>query len=247
MKKLIMGLMILSLSAVVPAAAELKVITAASDPYPPFVDPKHPKEGLSLEIVRAAFKTQGYEVKMSIMPWARAEAEVKKGTYDILPDVWMTDARKKDFMFGKPYVSNKVKFVFLKENRFEYDGMKSLEGKKVGTVRGYGYSDEFLKADKFKREEVADFMTNIRKLIAKRLDLTLEDELVAKAQIAKEDPKILDQIRFTANSFSVNDLHVASGIKNPRHKEIIEAFNKGLEIIKADGTAARILASYGLK
>lgn len=37
-----------------------KVVTAAADPWPPFVDPENPKEGLSMEIVKEAFKTQGY-------------------------------------------------------------------------------------------------------------------------------------------------------------------------------------------
>jgi polar amino acid transport system substrate-binding protein len=181
------------------------------------------------------------------MPWARAETDVKKGAYDILPDVWMTDARKKEMMFSKPYVSNKVKFILLKDNPFEYQGLKSLKGKTIGTVRGYGYGDEFLKSTDFKRDEVVDINTNLKKLVMKRIDMTLEDEIVAKAKIAEENPKLLDQIRFSKNSFSINDLHIASGLKNPRHKEIIEAFNKGLEIIKTDGTAARILADYGIK
>lgn len=45
-----------------------KTLTAASDPWPPFVDPQHPKEGLSLEIIRAAFQTQGYTIKMEYVP-----------------------------------------------------------------------------------------------------------------------------------------------------------------------------------
>lgn len=247
MKRLIMGIMLVLLTTVLSQGAETRTITAAADPYPPFVDPKNPKEGISLELIRAAFKTQGYEVKMNYMPWARAESDVKKGVYDILPNVWMTEARKKDLMYSKPYVSNKVKFISLKEEPFEYNGMKSLTGKTIGTVRGYGYGNEFLKSTDFKREEVTDLMFNIKKLIAKRIDLTLEDEIVAKTKIAREDPKLLEQIKFSTNTFSVNDLHIASGFKNSRHKEIIDAFNKGFEIIKSDGTAAKILSSYGIK
>ena len=56
------------------------VITAAMDPWPPFIDPQHPKEGLGLEVIRAAYKTQGYTVRMEYVPWARAEAGVVDGT-----------------------------------------------------------------------------------------------------------------------------------------------------------------------
>lgn len=248
MKRLIASIIIVMLSSVFAVGADLKTITVAGDAYPPFVDPQNPKEGLSLEVLRAALKTQGYVIKMEYVPWARAEAGVKKGSYDILPDVWMTDARKKELMFSKSYVSNKIKFITLKDNPFEYDGINSLKGKTVGTVRGYGYSDEFNSSTIFERDEVADFIQNIKKMIAKRsIDMTLEDEIVAKVIIAQEDPKLLEQVRFTKNAFLINDLYIASGLKNPRHKEFIEAFNKGLDTIKADGTYAKILESYGIK
>ncbi|MBF0379049.1 MAG: amino acid ABC transporter substrate-binding protein, partial [Desulfamplus sp.] len=65
-------------------SAEEKIIIAAADPYPPFVDPEDPEEGLSLVIIRAAYKTQGYTVKMEYVPWARAEALTIQGKYDIL-------------------------------------------------------------------------------------------------------------------------------------------------------------------
>ena len=44
------------------AWAQSKKIVAAAAPCPPFVDPGHPKAGLSLEVAREAHKTQGYGV-----------------------------------------------------------------------------------------------------------------------------------------------------------------------------------------
>ena len=125
--------------------------------------------------------------------------------------------------------------------------MKSLKGRTIGTVRGYGYSDEFLKSNEFKRDEVADFMISIKKIIAKRIELTIEDEIVAKTRIAQENPQLFEQLKFTKNSFSVNDLHIASSYKHKRHVEIVDAFNKGMEIIKSNGTFEKILISYGIK
>jgi polar amino acid transport system substrate-binding protein len=66
--------------------------------------------------------------------------------------------------------------------------------------------------------------------------------IVARVVIAQEDPNLLNEIRFTNNSLSSNPLHVTSGKKNPRHKEIIKAFNMGLADIKANGTYAKIMA-----
>lgn len=109
-KKAILILAILLLSAT-GSLTQNKTIVAAADPWPPFVDPSAPQEGLSLEVVRAAFGTQGYTVKMEYVPWANAENKVKEGKYDILPNIWITEERKAYLHYSDPYASNEVKLI----------------------------------------------------------------------------------------------------------------------------------------
>lgn len=239
---LVLGLLLLASQ----AWASERLIVAAADPWPPFVDPGHPSGGLSMEIIREAFKTQGYEVKLTIVPWARAEAGVSDGVYDILPDVWHTQARSETLLFSKPYATNVIRFIKLKGDPFEFSGIENLRGKRIGAVRGYGYSDAFNASRVFERQDVVDVLTNVRKLLAGRIDLTLDDEIVARSVIGKNDRRWLEQIEFTKGSLSSNPLHIAAGLKNPRHKEIIDAFDKGFEIIKDNGTFDRILGRHGL-
>jgi polar amino acid transport system substrate-binding protein len=226
--------------------AKERTLIAAADPYPPYVDPQVPGEGLAMEIVRAAFKTQGYTVKLEMMPWVRAEKGVSEGRYDILVDVWRTEARAKELLFSAPYAISKIKFIKRKENPFEYTGLESLAGKSIGVIRGYGYSDAFNAATTFTREEVPSMEHNINKLLIKRIDLTLEDEITAKGLIQKMGPKVEAQLEFTANALASNPLYVAAGLKHPRHKDIIDAFNRGLLAIKADGSFLAIEKRYGL-
>jgi polar amino acid transport system substrate-binding protein len=222
-------------------------ITAAGDPYPPFGDPKNPDGGLGLEIIRAAYKTQGHEVTMEYVPWARAEAGVKNGTYDILPFTWRTDARLKVLLYSTPYAIGNVRFIKRKGDPFEFTGLASLAGKRIGVVRGYGYGDAFAASNTFERENGNDLMTNIKKLLRERLDLTLEDEIVARSIIGNEDPKALEQIEFVKQPLSVNPLYVTAGLQNPKAQEMIGAFNKGLEIIQANGVLDRIYKKYGME
>ncbi len=247
MKKIILAMALIFLSFTAVCLAEDKVITAAANAWPPFVDDKDAQEGLSLAIIRAAYKTQGYTVKMEFVPWARAKAMTIEGKYDILPDVWINEENKKVMMFSDPYAVNVVKFIKNPDDPFEYNGMESIKGKKIGAIKGYGYSDEFNAPKDFIREDVADLMTNIKKLIGKRIDLTLEDEIVAKNQISKEDPTLLAKIKFVDNAFDSKNLYVTAGLANPRHQELIDSFNKGLAEIKANGEFDKILASYGVK
>lgn len=219
-------------------------ITAVGDPWPPFTDPNQPKQGLIVEIVTAAYATQNYELEMHFVPWARAISGVKNASYDLLLATWQTEERKKFLMFSTSYLDNSIKFIKKKGDNFEYIGRESLDDKSIGVVRGYSYTDDFTKAKNFSRSEAKDFIGNLRKLIAGRIDLTLEDEIVAKAIIAKEQPSLLDKIEFSNNNYSTNALYVTSGLANVRHKELIEAFNKGLIEIKNNGEYEKILNTH---
>lgn len=247
MKTSIIAILMVLMSVASVCVAEEKIITAAADPYPPFVDQTDPQEGLSLAIIRAAYKTQGYTVKMEFVPWARAKSHTIDGKNDILPDVWSNEENRKTMVFSEPYAVNTIKFIKNVDDPFDYTGIESLKGKKIGTIKGYGYSDDFKEPKGFVREDVSDLITNIKKLLAKRIDLTLEDEIVAKVQIAKTDPSLLSRITFVEKAFDSKNLYVASGLANPRHQEIIDAFNKGLAEIKANGEFTKIMESYGIK
>jgi len=159
----------------------------------------------------------------------------------------MTENRKKDFFFSEPYGENQIKFIKRKGDSFEFENLESLEGLSVGVIRGYGYGDDFWNAPGFKREETTDFVANVKKLVAGRIDLTLEDEIVARYILSQKAPELLDQIEFTQGSLSSNKLYIAWGFKNPKHEELIQAFNKGLEEIRGNGTYDSIFARYGLK
>lgn len=238
--------LLLLLSAGTALADESKVIQAASDPWAPFIDPRSPGEGLSMEIIREAYATQGYRVKLDYVPWARAEKGVGAGVYDILPPTWRTGQRERVFLFSKPYARNRIVFIKLKDDPFEYNGHESLKGKRIGTVRGYGYNNRFYDDGSYEVEAVNNFETNVNKLLAGRIDLTLEDEMVARVKIAAMDPNLLEKIAFTKRPLCERDLHVASGLRHPRHQEFIRAFNKGLEIIRKNGTYKRIMDKHGV-
>lgn len=239
-------ILLLSLS-LLGAVAWADTFTAAGDPYPPYGDPNNPDGGLGLEIIRAAFKTQGHSMTMEYVPWARAESGIKNGSYDILPFTWRTDARAKVLLFSTAFAIGNVRFIKRKGDPFEFTGLESLNGKTVGTIRGYGYSDAFVNSTQFQKESGNDLMTSIKKLLRNRIDLTLEDEIVGRSIIQAADPEALQHIEFVKAPLAVNPLYITVGLQNPRAQEIIGAFNKGLEVIRANGTLDKIFKKYGME
>jgi len=223
-----------------------KVLVAAADPWPPFADENNPSDGLSLEIIRAAFQTQGYEISILYVPWARAINGVKAGVYDILPTAWKNKDRMEFLHFSAPYLQNSIKFIKRAEDDFVYNGIESLAGKTIGVIRGYAYGQEFSKATNFKKEDANDLFTNIQKLLSDRIDLTVEDEIVAFSIIKEENPDFLSEITFLSPPLTIENLYVSVGFAHPEHEEIINAFNKGLAIIKENGVYKQIIRKYGV-
>ena len=217
-------------------------ITSASDPWPPFACPDHPGQGILIEVTRAAFESQGYTLEHEFMPWSRSWINMLNGDIDIIPITWYTEERAEEVLFSDALLYNHIKVISPKGSNFNYTGLESLEGKSVGTIIGYGYSDEFLEADNFERYESSSFISNIQMLMAERLDLVVEDEVVARHSLSMQAPELVGKIEFSDIPLSVNPLSIVSSYQNPGHEEIIAAFNKGLEQIKADGTYDEIIS-----
>jgi len=163
-----------------------------------------------------------------------------------LPGVWHNEERTKYLIYSEPYLYNRIVFIKKKGDGFEYDGIGSLEGKKVGTVQDYNYGDEFLKAEHFKRISTVGLINNVRKLVNGRIDLTLEDEIVARSDIMSKTPELADQVDYSKNALSEVGLHIACGKSNPKCPQIIEQFNKGLKAMQDDGSLASFLKDNGL-
>ncbi|WP_100751676.1 transporter substrate-binding domain-containing protein [Vibrio salilacus] len=240
------SLLILVFGAFITFLAQAATITAAQDPWAPFVQKDKANPGVSVEILTEALKSQGHQLDFKIMPWARALNEVKEGRVDVLVATWYTTERTSFLSYSDPYLENSLKFIKRAGDSFEYNGMDSLNGKTVGIVRDYGYGDMFLGASNFNKPEANDLVGNAKKLLAKRIDLTLEDELVAKSTLSGAGMNLSD-FEFTDNALSVNSLHITSGLANPNHQMYIDAFNKGLAEIKTNGTFDKILVKYGIK
>lgn len=221
-----------------------KNLISVSSNWPPYIDNNSKTKGICMEIIREAYKTQNFTVEILIVPWSRAVNGVIEGTYDILPDVWYTEQRSKDLYFSAPILINTIKIISRKNDNFNYIDINSLKEKKVGYVRGFSYSQEFEDSDIFEKIPANYFIQNIYQLLSNKIDLTLEDELVAIKILKDENPKLLDEVKFSNIDFNTNYLYIACGYRNPKHKEIIESFNKGLDIIKLNGIYDQILKKY---
>lgn len=235
-----------TLSAANPALAE-KLKAATLGDYAPYSDAKLPDKGFSNDLLVEAMKRAGHEVEVTIMPWPRAVQGVQTGEYDILTTVWKNAERETTMVFSEPFVSNRIVFAKPADSPFEYKALGDLDGKTVGTVIGYAYGDDFMKAPSFKREETNSVVNNLRKVAGKRIDLTLEDELLMKYLINTQAADVKAQLAITSGALSDNPAYMAFSKKRGDAATLAADFNKGLAALKADGTYDKLLAKHGMK
>ena len=222
-------------------AEPLIELTAGADPWPPYIDENLPQGGVSVQIADAALRTQGYTVKNRILPWARALEEVKQARVDLILDAWWSQERSEQFQFSRPYINGPLKFIKRRDDQFQYSDLSSLNGKALVLVRDYAYSDDLLRAKNYTRYQAHHFMQGIQMLVRNRVDLAIENELVARMRISQEAPELLTQIEFVDTPLSDNYVFLIASYKHPQHQEIIGAFNRGLAVILQNGTYQKIL------
>ncbi len=116
----------------------------------------------------------------------------------------------------------------------------------IAVVRGYAYAEAFDQDVRLSKVGVVGFEGGARMLAARRVQLTLEDELVARYHLSRSLAGIREQLEFLPQPLSENGLHILISLRHPRHKQIAEDFNREIAAMRADGSYAQILQHHGL-
>ncbi len=226
---------------------QLETLSVVTLNWEPFYAESLPDGGLVSDIVRASFKHSGYDITIKFIPWDRALDSSAKAKADVLMGLWFAEERTKIYHFSEPFLANRLVFVKAAGDDFEFNGIESLHGKKVGTIRKYVYLKSFLDDPQIEKIPVSGLAANLKKVAKGRVDLTLDDEIVIKDLINRELPQLKDKLSFTRNALEEKPLYIASSLQHPHGKQIISAFNKGLAQIRADGTYENLLKKHGFQ
>ncbi|MBX2809069.1 MAG: transporter substrate-binding domain-containing protein [Cellvibrionaceae bacterium] len=206
--------------------------------WEPFIDKNRDDGGISIALIREIMKRQNHQIEVVSMPWARSLVMLEKNQVDILPAVWFTEERTQTMLYSDSYAANRLVFIKPKGSDYEFTGLPSLYDKVVGVVRDYGYDETFLNDKNIKFSVSNSLDSNVKKVLTNRVDLTLEDEIVAKTIIK---PELLKQLAFTKEPLKNNPLFITCSKDNPKCKKMISDFNQGLASMQADGSLEKMI------
>lgn len=222
-------------------AAELNVSTSE---WVPYVSKDLPNQGLAIDIVTTALKRAGYQPTVTIQSWSRTLEGVDVGVFDLIAAAWYSPERAKHFAFSKPYLFNEIKLVKRADSEFKFKSMADLNGKLVGIIPDYAYGGEFENASGLLRVPGTHVLQNMLRVLNGEIELTLDDERVLEYEIRHNMIANRDKLMILPKPVSRNGLHIAVSRQNPKHQEIVQAFDKAIIAMQKDGTFDRIVKAH---
>ncbi|CAD5107372.1 substrate-binding periplasmic protein [Zestomonas carbonaria] len=236
------GLLFLAL--LLPSAAHASPLRLATLEYPPYTSEALPSGGVIAELVTHAFASQGHSVRIDVLPWARARAEVNNGRYQGALPLWPKEVSEGGLNGSRPLLYSELGFFSRAGQPVRFDDLSELKGQRVGIVRGYGYPDSVLHSG-FVGEEVVDDLSNLRKLVARRFDLVLLERRVGD-HLAARHADLRDQVSWQGPVLERIPLQVGFVPPQAGQPDWAQIFELGLQALQASGDYARILQRHGI-
>ncbi|MFJ8263795.1 amino acid ABC transporter substrate-binding protein [Rummeliibacillus sp. NPDC094406] len=214
------------------------LVIGVDDTFAPmgFRDEKNNIVGFDIDYAKAAAKEMGYKVKIQPIDWKTKESELNSGRIDLIWNGYtITDARKKQVNFTKPYLKNAQVVVTLANSKL--NKLNDLNGKVVG-LQAQSSAADALDASpiKSKIKNVSEYSDNVmalNDLKSGRTDAVVIDEVVINYYMSKQKGtfKVLNE--------SLAPEEYGVGVKKG-NEELLNKLQKALDKMNTDGTAAEI-------
>lgn len=209
--------------------------------YPPFsfVDKDGNLSGFEVELSEDLAKELGVKVKLQPTKWDGILAALESKRLDVvINQVTISDERKKKYDFSQPYTVSGLQALVQKKDAGKYDTPASLAGHKVGVGLGTNY-EQWLKTNVPDAivKTYDDDPTKLQDLNVGRVDAILVDRLAALEIASKSKVPLA----VSGAPFSRQESGIALRKGEP---ELLDAINKALDKLRADGTLAKLSQKY---
>jgi cystine transport system substrate-binding protein len=203
--------------------------------YAPFTfhDKDGKLTGFDVEIAEEVAKRLGVKPEFVETKWDGMFAGLDAKRFDMIANqVGIRADRQEKYDFSDAYIVSKAVLVVGKENT-EITKFEDLKGKKAAQSLTSNYA-EMAKTNGAEIVQSEGFNQSIDLLTSKRADATINDSL-SFYDLLKQKPDIAVKI-----AAEKSDADKSGIMFNKGNKELVDAVNKALADIKADGTYEKI-------
>lgn len=220
-----------------------KLVLGLDDTFAPmgFRDEAGNVVGFDIDLAQEVANRLGVKLEVKPIDWASGILSLNKGDVDMLWNGFtINETRKQQINFSKPYLNNRL-IIVKSSDRKDINSKEDLKGKVLGVQ--VGSNQEALEADPISKEakEVRHYDVNVNAFLdlqAKRIDVVVIDEVAARYYIAEENVNF----EVVENSPLTEELYGIGFRKND--VELLNAVDKALDDMRADGKAAEISTKW---
>jgi len=235
-----------------PAEADSgDIVTIGINPdYPPFNTLQLPRGGFATALVEDAFARAGVTPSILHMPWRRAMRQVAEGRVDVTHPWFFREVRAEVMYFSEPYLWPK-EAVYVSASLAQARPMETaedLEGLTVCSPADYVLPEPvqtLIKQGKVLRDAPRDVSDCMRMLVGGRIDFVVLSPVIFKSDPIQRIVSGQGVVR-TSVPVEVEPYYVLVGKRNPRGPYLIDAFNRGLNAMAADGSLAALADAYDI-
>ena len=217
--------------------------------WPPYTSKDMVDHGLTTLIVKTAFKEMGYDLEADFFPWNRAVhlAKTNNAYFGYFPEYYSQDLEQ-DFYFSDPIGSGELGFIERADNPINWNSIDDLKKLHIGTVSGYVNEktfDEKVARKEIMVDEANDDLTNIRKVVNKRISLAVIDKNVMNYLISqdKDLKNRKKEVQFNKKILELKRFYVCFK-KTEEGKKMREILNEGLKKINIKKISEEYFANH---
>ena len=214
--------------------------TAATWPPLEYIDESGNLTGFEVELVPMIGEKVGVKMEAKNIPWDTIFAGLANGQYDgVASGVSVTEDRKKTMDFSTPILQ--AGQVMIVRNDSKVKGAEDMKGLRVGVQIGTT-GDLVLDDYDVTRKQYDDIGLATQDMLNGNLDACVCDSLIASDYVlANENYK--NRLKVAGEPFTEEDIAIAVKKGN---SELLGLVNKGLEMMKADGSYDALKAKWNL-
>lgn len=246
MKRFLSGLILVCCLAFSSLAFGETVTIVAEDSFFPYsVDNGGKPEGISVDIIKAAFKAVKVDVVFKVMPYDRGMSKVKDGDETAVFDAGRDSTVENDYLWPDlPLFDAEIKIYALKDFTGSIKSVKDLEGKKVAVTEAYPYGDEFMNNEKIIKEWSKTDEISLKKFAAKRTDFIILPDRI--------DIYLFSKMNLEGKFKKAGVLLNAPGYlaftkAGTEGKKFLALYNQGYDAIVKNGTLEKINKDWDKK
>lgn len=216
------------------------MLAAEDNWYPYSASIDNQAQGLSVDIVKAAYDSVGAAMAMDVVPFNRGMIRTKEGRYAGVFNAGLNDDVRRDYLIPRNHVVMSEQVVVARIGE-PFQGISSFNGKRLSLTLGYTYPTDITSDSRNKIERAVGDIYNLKKIALQRADFTIIDRLVAYSIWGKE-PALRQQLAIVGILGS-EPIYVVFAKTNAGEKAR-SVFDQGMDKINRNGALKQISDSW---